>query len=512
MRKIMRFLLFSAVAFYSACQRDVEETSLSVVELKPLSIADARNAFEKEMRNLPAFAADSAALSLTERCYPVWENAVVAENDNVWSVETPIKSDYEFVATRRGYVEGKNIIVNMDVVRKLVVIKNKRTGDVFQYVMSIIPDVFICNGRVRDFSYDFHYFGDKKRFSGVILFNDAFEGRTTQVERYCKGERCLGIYLPKYSARYDIARKIVGMLEIKRIHNLQAASTRYMWYCPICEIMHDSDDEWLPCAVIVVEDDICGGCGMGVRDCICSYNNACVMCGCDPCECYTGDNCSSCGQPFQYCICNAEYCEYCGDIYCTTDHSSENDQNNPNQSKVQCNDANVSELLARFDASDLGHKILSKLTQAIEIIFGADHKSPVRINYLSDGTIISITVRDDASSAARTTGIIEDVIHAAQISVVGAHEFSGAKLNFEIEAKCLTAIFFADHDGLFLLKDVEGYNECILKLATSYFYNNESPEFQKLYQDAINYFTNTPPYNNNDMYPEQEDKRHFNTF
>ena len=517
--------LILLVSMLTSCQTDYHGDDLQAIDSKSLKIKDAKTYFEKHRPTMTRTQGDVMTLGISERCSPDWSQAKESENEFLYCVEVPLTSGFKFVSMRKRKLGGKEISLSQDLFRKLVVLKNKETDEIFMGVMSLIPKVYFTNGEPST-SYDFNHFGDKCGYSGLVIYTDPV-GTLVTTDFYLKGERVLHHHLSKENPRMDIVRKIIGPVKIFAFDiATRNGGDDLTWYCPICEMDHHYDD-MLPGDCFNVTVDICQGCLSEVAYCTCSYNNACWNCGQMECNCADYLTCSECGRLYECCICGS-CCPDCGDLVCDDDHNAENEsEQNPNnpldpvqagRNRISCTDADVNTILDNLMNNILGRIAYSKIDIAVPVLLNQSHKG-AQTNIWSD-ELCWISIGNEDLSADMIYSILEELLHIAQLCEYGYDIFRSAKLNFEFEAKIiiLQEICGTD-DGVYNqhLDETGMFSHSLHALAQHYFlvgYGELGDQsFDERYQESVDGIRNTDSdYANEDMYPENPNHRNFNTF
>ena len=514
----------------TACQTDFHGDDAPAMDNKSLKIKDAKAFFEENRPTTTRTQGNVMSLGISEKCSPDWSEAKESENEHLYCVEVPLKSGFKFISTRKRKLGGKEIYLHQDVLRKLVVLKKKETNEIFMGVMSLVPKVYFTNGEPLT-SYDFNHFGDKCGYAGLVIYTNP-TGTLVATDFYLKGERILHHHLSKDNPRMDIAKKIIGPVQIYAFESKTRGET-LSWDCNFCGHRHSYGDNLELCTCPCIgsngnggEDGICAGCLNYLISCTCSYNNACPSCGYDPCQCYY-DNCPTCGQNVNYCICEENRCPICGDTFCCTDHQAdfeiEQDFVDAGLSNIICDDAELQQSLEEFSRHRIGEIVLTKINQLIEVKLNQEHKG-VKVRFDSSGEMY-ISVGKELSALDKKTGFIEEIIHIAQLCVAGVQKFQSAQLNYEIEAKVMVTFYFGIEGQNFdnTLRGL-GYNEFIYKLSDHYYHagyddytnpnNNRTYRFDNWYDKVVDYYRqiNDSAYSDPDAYPDNSDYRQFQTF
>ncbi len=508
----------------TACQTDFHGDDVPAMESKSLKVKDAKAFFEEHRPTTTRMQGNTMSLGISERCTPDWSQAVESENEHLYCVEVPLTSGFKFVSTRKRKLGGKEIYLHQDVLRKLLVLKNKQTDEVWMGVMSLVPSVHFKAGKPVT-SYEFHHFGDKREYSGLVIYNSP-TGRLVTTDFYRHGERILHHHVSRENPRMDIATKIIGSVRIHAFNEATRMDEDGFWWCTTCGKYHHKDDDVIECAPVIIGNEICSGCLNEVLYCSCEWHNACPYCGELSCNCIDYMTCNGCGQLFDYCICSENICDYCQDYFCEEDHTPIEEiidvPHDPARNHIICSDRLMNNMLNTFAGTDIGRYVLSKINQSIEVIVNPNQQKGIRVNFDSNGNIINISISENAGNDSKMHGFLEEIFHCAQICTVGGTEFAGAKLNYEIEAQTMVVLYYATQnwgDHWVFIDDPGMYNRHIRDLAEEYFdltykETDDTTRFDYLYEQVITYYRSWSgfPYANENNYPENPNNRNFNTF
>ncbi len=217
---------------------------------------------------------DSVLIIPTGEYTPLWDDAIILENQLIHSIDVEINSKNKYKATIHKQEES-NIV---DVTQKLVVIKRKKDNVYMSYVLTLIPDHTYYKKNKGSLAKKFVHFGKKNNFSGLAIFSSASRGYTVQVSRYVKGEITDIVSFPKKIEKemVDKANQIIGTITAHRIADITTrggAITPGGLHCSFCGNLVES----CSCGVIV---DYCE-CG----NCYLCWSRQCSHCGDMQCSC-----------------------------------------------------------------------------------------------------------------------------------------------------------------------------------------------------------------------------------
>ena len=108
-----------------------------------LTVSEAKEFFEQQMMQIPVTrSGETNKFLIPENFTPLWSSQTSTEYGNTACMNVPISTLSRYKA--RYKQNGKYEVV--DVWQKLIVLKNTESGDMVQFIMSVIP----CYGYAKD--------------------------------------------------------------------------------------------------------------------------------------------------------------------------------------------------------------------------------------------------------------------------------------------------------------------------------------------------------------------------
>ena len=185
-----------------------------------LTVSEAKEFFEQQMMQIPVTRSSETGnkFLVPENFTPLWSSQTSTEYGNTACMNVPISTLSRFKA--RYKQNGKYEIV--DVWQKLIILKNTESGDMVQFIMSVIP----CYGYAKDnpgadIGKMFVQGGDKGDFSGMVLYSLPATGTVFQIATYINGHRT-----GSANSFNDKALKDNMVAETQRLAFYKVAATR----------------------------------------------------------------------------------------------------------------------------------------------------------------------------------------------------------------------------------------------------------------------------------------------
>ncbi len=171
--------------FLTSCIAGIErDISISAGEDAEITVEQARKFFEQELLTRNDDTPSPNILSPGDFT-PQWNNAQISQNYRIACVDIPIIPRFGYRAIRSEYKLGKATAYSVRVSQKLIVVKGRESGDMAQYIMSIIPDKEFAAKHKGDISDLFLNANDRGRFSGIVLYTH--HGIPVTVNKYIDG-------------------------------------------------------------------------------------------------------------------------------------------------------------------------------------------------------------------------------------------------------------------------------------------------------------------------------------
>ena len=109
----------------------------------------------------------------------------MSQNYRIACVDVPIIPKYSYKAIRSEYRLGKATAYAVTVSQKAIVVKDRSSGRMAQYIMSLIPDREFAATHKGDISNIFLNANDRGSFSGIVLYTH--NGCPVTVNKYVDG-------------------------------------------------------------------------------------------------------------------------------------------------------------------------------------------------------------------------------------------------------------------------------------------------------------------------------------
>lgn len=177
----------------------------------------------------------------------------------------PILTDRKLYARRLDY-EGGYKFFTTSLEQKVLVTRNVSTGQLWSYIMTIVPDNGCVDG---EFSNMFHHVGSDVHFSGLVYYS-SLDGHLVRVSKYNNGIYKYGIYMD--SPQWQEGTKSMALFVITAGTKIFKAETTRGGdepiegdSCPKC----DNTDGCDYCTVYVTVET-CKNCGLVYSKCSCS--------------------------------------------------------------------------------------------------------------------------------------------------------------------------------------------------------------------------------------------------
>ena len=153
-----------------------------------LTVSEAKEFFEQQMMQIPVTRSSETGnkFLVPENFTPLWSSQTSTEYGNTACMNVPISTLSRFKA--RYKQNGKYEVV--DVWQKLIILKNTESGDMVQFIMSVIPCYsYAKDNPGADIGKIFVQGGDKGDFSGMVLYSLPATGTVFQIATYINGHR-----------------------------------------------------------------------------------------------------------------------------------------------------------------------------------------------------------------------------------------------------------------------------------------------------------------------------------
>lgn len=211
-----------------------------------LSVEEARAFFENNQVLIPSTRSDSDEKSFDPGEFsPQWEKAVADEDNHIASVEVPILTQYRYRGLCSEFQSGKAHVRKVDIFQKLIVVKDDRSQQMAQYILTLIPDGDCYKKYGRNVVDKFLNTKDRGSYSGVVIYSIPGFNIPIRVNKYFEGKKVAGVFLAgsktAVAKKIEIAKEIIGDIFISRTS--VSAITR-SWGEDDWSLPDFSDDNW----------------------------------------------------------------------------------------------------------------------------------------------------------------------------------------------------------------------------------------------------------------------------
>ena len=192
MKKHLLYLCTIGISlFLTSCIAGIErDISISSGEDAEISVEQARKFFEQELLTRNDDTPSPNILSPGDFT-PQWNNAQISQNYRIACVDVPIIPTYRYRAIRSEFRRGQAQAYIVNVSQKVVIVKDRESGAMASYVMSLIPDKDFAAKHKGDISDLFLNANDRGRFSGMIVYT--YHNTPIRLSKYVAGKRVEGI-------------------------------------------------------------------------------------------------------------------------------------------------------------------------------------------------------------------------------------------------------------------------------------------------------------------------------
>lgn len=172
---------------------------------KNFSLKEAKDYFEMQTERY-AISTRSGKESKSARLSPgdfapKWEKSVNSSSKQLISYDIPIESSIRYKAMVSKYENGKASANVVDVYQKLIIVKDTKSGDLGQYILTLIPDREYYAKYKKEVCNQFINCSDKGKFSGVAIYTVPNLNMIIRASRYVNGVKTQGVFLPDKSKK-----------------------------------------------------------------------------------------------------------------------------------------------------------------------------------------------------------------------------------------------------------------------------------------------------------------------
>lgn len=224
-------VMILALVFVNCADDELEKTSTQPTEMKDFTLQEAKDFFKKQIESKAAKTRVIRKHDRRSLCpddfVPNWDAAEASSQGDLASYDIPIQTSIRYKALACDFTGGQASAYEVDAPQKLIIVKDTKTGLLGQYILTLIPDKE-CNARYKKEICDkFINCSDKGQFTGVAIYTNPQNNMIVRANRYEKGEKVQGVFLPgdkeTLVERAKILESIIGGLILKQ---MPAISTR----------------------------------------------------------------------------------------------------------------------------------------------------------------------------------------------------------------------------------------------------------------------------------------------
>lgn len=169
-KHLLYFCTIGISLFLTSCIAGIErDISISAGEDAEISVEQAREFFEQELLTRNDDTPSPNILSPGDFT-PQWNNAQISQNYRIACVDVPIIPTYRYRAIRSEFRRGQAQAYIVNVSQKVVIVKDRESGAMASYVISLIPDKDFAAKHKGDISDLFLNANDRGKYSGAIFY------------------------------------------------------------------------------------------------------------------------------------------------------------------------------------------------------------------------------------------------------------------------------------------------------------------------------------------------------
>ena len=165
-------LLFASCAlFLTSCIHGNDEQSITLSDTATdITISEARSFYENEILSRADTECKCPDMLSPGDYTPQWDNAKMSQNNRIACVDVPIIPTYRYRAIRSEFRRGQAQAYIVNVSQKVVIVKDRESGAMASYIMSLIPDKDFAAKHKGDISDLFLNANDRGKYSGAIFY------------------------------------------------------------------------------------------------------------------------------------------------------------------------------------------------------------------------------------------------------------------------------------------------------------------------------------------------------
>ena len=211
----------------TSCTDEYLMKSSIQTEMKDFSLQEAKDFFTKQIEETVIL---SRSIDNKENrgvspgdFVPDWSTSVGSSMNGLACYDIPIAPTYRYRAV---YVDERNGLPSagkVNVYQKLVIVKDVKSKELSQYILTLIPSKTCDNKYGPRLCTDFINCADKGGFTGVAIYSCVNSNMTARVSKYKNGKKIDGVFLLNASSKADFADKyerayaLVSNVDVQRM-------------------------------------------------------------------------------------------------------------------------------------------------------------------------------------------------------------------------------------------------------------------------------------------------------
>ena len=236
MKKIL-LILFPIFILWGCTVFD-ETGPVSDKDMAPsFTLDEAKEIFESQYTKITTKAGFQNTSKLNPSEFtPQWEKNRYSALKTKSGYDIPIIADKKLRAVRVSYYGSEAKVYKVDIVQRLLVMKDGKTGVGFSYILTLVPDINSSDGykAIKDFV---PFSLSKNSYSGLAIYTLPGTNELIRVSRYEDGKKVDGVSLLHGSGTYiQKLKKMAHLLSGTIIQSCSSIKTRFGEY--------GEDDYW----------------------------------------------------------------------------------------------------------------------------------------------------------------------------------------------------------------------------------------------------------------------------
>lgn len=126
---------------------------------------------------------------------PDWDNSVASAKNDLMCYDVPIDCEHTYNAVWLSTETGTPTLEAVDVYQKLVLVKNRVTGKLGQFLLTLVPEIAYERQHQGEVAELFINAGDKGGFTGVAIYSIPGLDLIVRANRYTNGIKDWGVHM-----------------------------------------------------------------------------------------------------------------------------------------------------------------------------------------------------------------------------------------------------------------------------------------------------------------------------